>query len=437
MQAISHTAQFDRRSATLLGLGEVMDEALDLDALIVWPVDADDASTADAGQLAAMAATAHAELAARAGRSAICSVPIVDEGRTLGVIVLERSGGAAAAPPFDSDTVALCRTLGLLLGPIYALKRDAERSAWRRGTDAVGAASAALVGPGHPGAKLAGALLLLGALLLAFVSVPYRVAARTVVEGAVQRAAVAPFDGYLAESLVRAGDTVQQGQPLARLADRELQLEQGRWRAEHDVAQRKYRQAAAAQDRAAMAMVTAQADQAQAQLSLVEDKLARATVRAPFDGTVVSGDLTQLQGSPVEQGKLLFEIAPLDRWRLVLEVDERDIGPLRPGQTGQLALAGLPHRRLGLVVQRITPISTAQDGRNFFRVEAQLEPAAGAAEGAAAGAAGAATTRTTVPGLRPGMEGIAKVEVGQQRLVWIWTHGLTDWLRLAWWKWSL
>jgi hypothetical protein len=66
-------------------------------------------------------------------------------------------------------------------------------------------------------------------------------------------------------------------------------------------------------------------------------------------------------------------------------------------------------------VRRITSVSTAQDGRNFFRVEAQVERPS--------------------PRLRIGMEGIAKVEVGERRLAWIWTHGLLDWARLALWSW--
>ena len=39
------------------------------------------------------------------------------------------------------------------------------------------------------------------------------------------------------------------------------------------------------------------------------------------------------------------------------------------------------------------------------------------------------------PGLRPGMEGIGKVVVGERSLLWIWTHGFFDWLRLALWNW--
>ncbi len=37
--------------------------------------------------------------------------------------------------------------------------------------------------------------------------------------------------------------------------------------------------------------------------------------------------------------------------------------------------------------------------------------------------------------LRPGLEGVAKIEVGRRRLVWIWTHELFDWIRLWAWSW--
>src|SRR6185437_9538949 len=111
--------------------------------------------------------------------------------------------------------------------------------------------------------------------------------------GAVQSAAVAPFEGYIAASFVRAGEQVKRGQKLCQLVDQDLKLEQTRWQAERDLAQQKLRQASAAQDRALMVMATAQSDQAQAQLSLVTEKIARSTIVAPFDGLVVSGDLSQ------------------------------------------------------------------------------------------------------------------------------------------------
>ena len=143
-------------------------------------------------------------------------------------------------------------------------------------------------------------------------------------------------------------------------------------------------------------------------------RLARVQVVAPFDGVVVKGDLSQLLGSPVEQGKVLFELAPLDAWRVVLKVDERDVGRVSVGAPGELVLASVPGQAWPFTVSKLTPVSVAEDGRNHFRVEAALDGDA--------------------PKLSPNMEGVAKVQVGRETLLWIWTHRLTDWLRLAWWK---
>ena len=164
-----------------------------------------------------------------------------------------------------------------------------------------------------------------------------------------------------------------------------------------------------------MAILQAQIEQIDAMLSLVADKLSRATLTAPFDGIVVAGDLHQLLGTPVELGKVLFTVAPLDSYRVILQVEERDISYLKLGQRGELTLSGIPHRQMEFSVEQITPVSTAQDGRNFFRVEARLfNPS---------------------DRVRPGMEGVGKVDVDERRLIWIWTHNLIDWVRLTVWKW--
>ena len=37
--------------------------------------------------------------------------------------------------------------------------------------------------------------------------------------------------------------------------------------------------------------------------------------------------------------------------------------------------------------------------------------------------------------LRPGMDGVGKVDVGDRSYGWILFHGLVDWLRLKLWLW--
>ncbi len=399
---ISHTASFDARSDLVRHLGEAMDEAFDLGVPVLHPAQGDDA----------LRALAHAEAARALQVGAMLSVPLIDAGQTIGVLTLERNDG----PPFDADVQRLARAVGVVLGPAWALQRQNSRSTWERWREALHSARLALFGPRHPGVKLAATLTLLTLAVLTLVQVDHRVSARTAIEGATQIAAAAPFDGFVAEGLVRAGDTVRKGQPLARLDDRDLKLEAARWRAEREQLSRRWQVAQAAADRGAMGVVAAQVNQAEAQLALAEDKLARAVLSAPYDGVVVSGDLSQLIGTPVEQGKLLFEVAPLEGYRVVLKVDDRDIGRLRVGQRGELVLSSLPGRPMAFTVRAVTPVSAQQDGRNVFRVEAQLDAA-------------------DLARLRPGMEGVGKVVVGEASLLWVTTHGFVDWLRLALWSW--
>jgi multidrug efflux pump subunit AcrA (membrane-fusion protein) len=154
--------------------------------------------------------------------------------------------------------------------------------------------------------------------------------------------------------------------------------------------------------------------QAEAALALVREKHARAAITAPFDGRIVSGDLSQQLGAPVEQGHVLFEIAPLDAWRVVLKVDERDIVQLHAGQPGELVLAGLPGEHFRIQVSKISPVAQPEDGRNSFRVEARM-------------------VGGVPPRIQPGMEGVGKVAAGEHSLLWIGFHRVFDWVRYALW----
>ena len=89
------------------------------------------------------------------------------------------------------------------------------------------------------------------------------------------------------------------------------------------------------------------------------------------------------------------------------------IADVEKGMQGHLALSSIPGELLPFTVEKLTPISTSADGRNFFRVEASLG--------------------TAFASLRPGMEGVGKIGAGDRRLIWLWTHDLLDWLRL--WLW--
>lgn len=399
VEAVSHTAWFDDK-ANLVNLAALaMNEAFDQRAQIVLP-------EPSAG--VALITAAHRRYGEECGSAALASIPLQAGARVVGVWLLERD------TPFSGEELEILEALALTLGPILELKQAGDESLVSHGRRALQHTLRHVTDTSLPGIKLIAVATGIVVLLLAVVQVDYRVGAPAVIEGSTQRAAVAPFQGYIQTAPGRAGDLVRAGQVLATLEDKDLLLERARWQAEHEVAQRKAQEAMAKGDRVELRLASAQADQAGAQLDLVLEKLTRVQITAPFDGIVVRGDLSQQIGSPVEQGKLLFEISPLETWRVILKVDERDIGYLAEGMAGELMLTSLPSQSYPLTVKKVTPVATAEDGRNYFRVEAGLGGA--------------------VPALRPNMEGVGKVVAGQRSLLWIWTHRLADWLRLTYWK---
>ena len=400
--AMSHSAEFKQHTNLIRSISEAMDETVDQRETIVYP-------NGSAGS--AVVSRAHAELARQHGAGAVCSIPLEALGVPIGAVMLERP----IERPFDSKAIELCQAVAALAGPILETHRRDDRWLITKAVDAANSYLVSLFGPRHVALKLVTATIV-GLVLFCFlVKGDHRVSAKTVLEPIVQRAAAAPFNGYIREAPVRAGDLVQAGQVLCTLDDRELRLERLKSLSKLEEYQKEYHKAMAEREAAKVEILTAQMHQAQAEIALLDDQLAHTKVLAPFDGIVVTGDLSQQLGAPIEKGKVLFEIAPLDSYRLVIEVDERDIADVVVGQQGSLMLSAFPSEIIDVTVEKITPVSTAKEGRNFFRVEAQFDQ--------------------PHDRLRPGMEGAGKIEIDRRPLMWIWTHQIVDWIRLAVWSW--
>jgi len=402
VEAISGVQSLRHRSGAVAAVEAAMTEALDQRSIVHWP--APDSSPRQVLRR-------HVALAALSGDRSICSIPASRGHEFCAVVTLER----ATVDRFEPDEIRRADALlGLSLPGLEGLRRERH---WPReiALGSLSRTATALLGPrGLPGKLIALAifLLLLGSIII---KGDHRVTAECQLEAEVMRAAVAPFDGYVASAPRRAGDRVEERGVLAEMERRDLGLELTKWDSEVRRLERAHAKALAGEDPAQIPIVQAQIDQARSQGDLFRERMRQATIRAPISGWVVSGDLTQRLGAPISQGEVLFEVAPLDAYRLALRTDERDVASVKEGQRGMVTFAALPSDKMPFTVDRVTPISESGEGSNLFRVEGRLD--------------------VEHPDLRPGLEGVAKVLIDRKPWLWIWSHDVLDWLRLTAWRW--
>lgn len=418
LHAMSHTDKFTRKMRIVQDLEAAMEEVIDQDVEVAYP----------AGEQATYISRAAAELSRGHGPAAVLGLPMRYDGQAVAVLTLQR----AAEKPFTLEEIQTLRlTCELCTARMVELQ---QRDQWlgAKLADRARQSLVWLIGAKHTWTKLA-AVLILG--FIGFVCIAkgtYRVQAPFVIESRQAQSIPAPFEGIVEEVFVKPGDPVVAGQTilaLMRTDELEQQLnaarmEQRRYQREADMAMR--------QDQHGERQVAiAQADEIAAQIKLLEYRLAHAKVVSAVTGVVTRGELHQQAKPPVQRGSVMFEVAPIDQLRATLMVPEeqvidlleaeRDGGPdgKKPALSGRLASAAEPGRYIRFEVDRISPVAEVLDQRNVFRVEASLIAAEDSSE--------------SISRLRPGMEGLAKVDIDRRRYAWIWSRELVNWIRMKLW----
>lgn len=400
--AVSHAAGFGNKLSSIREIGDAMDEAVDQRAVVLYPVN-------EGWEY--RVTRAHQELATAQRAGAVLTIPLQANHKIIGAVTLQHPHPTG----FSEATVEMCDAVAAVVGPVLEEKRLNDRPVIIKLVEAIGIQLRRLLGPRYFGRKVATVILAALVTYFSFATDRYTVTSPALVEGTIQRTILAPFDGYVESEHLRAGEIVRAGEVLARLDDQDLNLERVRLVTSRQQRMTEYDRALASHDRAEALIIKTQIDQADAQLALIDEQLSRTALVAPFDGVVVFGDLSQSIGASVERGQELFKIAPLDTYRVILEVHESDIEDIEIGQTGVLRVASVPEEPMTYRIERITAISEQKEGRNFFRVEAALQ--------------------SMSDRLRPGMEGIAKTEIDERLLIESYTGKLIDWAYLALWRW--
>lgn len=166
-------------------------------------------------------------------------------------------------------------------------------------------------------------------------------------------------DGRITSILVREGARVGQGTGLFKIDDAELSAEVARARADRDLTRQNLERTKAlladqASSQAELERADAAARSAEASLTLLQTRLNRTTVRAPFAG--VMGARSVSVGDYVTSQTPLATLQTVNPQRAVFTVPERYAAVLERGQKVEFQVAALADRTFTGTVDFVDPV---------------------------------------------------------------------------------
>ncbi|MCL7714043.1 efflux RND transporter periplasmic adaptor subunit [Stenotrophomonas mori] len=182
---------------------------------------------------------------------------------------------------------------------------------------------------------------------------------------------VAKTSGVALEVLVEEGQQVRAGQPLARLDPDRARLSVAQSEAQMHKLENSYRRA----EKLVQQQLVSAADVDQLRYDLENARalhrmavleLSYTTVLAPIAGVVASRDIKP--GNFVQINSPIIRIVDGSRLEATLNVPEREIAKLKPGQAVSLQVDALPGKTFAGTVDRVAPV--VDTGSGTFRVVA-------------------------------------------------------------------
>ena len=215
--------------------------------------------------------------------------------------------------------------------------------------------------------------------------------------GPAEQVSVRPeINGRLEELPVDLGDRVRQGDLLFKLDDKELQQQRAsnltaieRARLELQKAERDYLRA---QDLLAANLISQELydntkttfelaknslDRAQKDLALIDERLTKTEVRAPFDCTVLTRPISvgqAVSGSGgFNSGTEVLSIADLNYLIINAHINQADVPRLQPNQTVEVGVEAVAGLKVTGVVERIAPQATIRNNIKGFAARIRIE----------------------------------------------------------------
>jgi multidrug resistance efflux pump len=381
-----------------------MEECLDTDDVVV----SQDAEM-DSESTALYPGYLHKQWQAAAGGDAVASIPLHADERVVAVISVRRS----RSEPFTESLVKEITTRVEPFAPALCMVHKSSRPLLTHVRDDGFRFMESLTDRKKHTTKITVTAFLIFVAWFCFGTVQNDVSVTCRLVPDQSRHLASPFEGLLQAVNVVEGDRVVAGQILATLNARELLRERAELLAEQNVLDLQKNLALAENLPTDFQLVAANQKLVIAKLRTLDARIAIASVTAPFDGLVVAGNWQQRVGSVVAKGETLFEIAPTDVLSLEIRIPETEVDDVHDGMGGRFALAARPERAFRFTIDCIDSTPEIINGESVYLAHASAS--------------------ITGHWTKPGMEGVAKIDVGKVA-VWKTVFGsLIDYLHLKLW----
>ena len=398
--AISNLEDFKRHTEAVHVLEGLFEEACEQNEIVAYP-EINDRFMVD---------RTHQKYLKKLGLSQVVTIPVSLNDAIIAVVTCEKQDSKLTVS--EIDTIKLIfNQIAPWVNVLYFNDRwvGSRIALWCRET------LGSLLGVEHSVLK-AMVIVISAAILYSIIGVwDYKVDGRAILKTDSVNYISAPYDGLISDVNVHEGDKVARGDLLLKLDTQELVLKEAQESAKKISYEHEIEKHRANETFADMLIAQSRVNEAQAGLDKIRYYIKQADIKAQFDGIVVEGDKQKLLGAPVSKGDLLLKIAKVDAMYAVIRISERDIDHISQKAIGQLILLSRPNDTFDITFDKLIPMAEVdQREGNVFVINAAIdgEPQAW---------------------WRPGMSGIAKINAGERKIIWILTHRLTEFIRMYFW----
>ncbi len=157
----------------------------------------------------------------------------------------------------------------------------------------------------------------------------------------------------------------------------------------------------------------AEVDMLEEQQRILEKELAKADIRAPITGTVVTPFVQRILNQYLVAGDEVCRIVDMDTVQIEMMVPEKEMADVKPAYPILMKVRSYPTDEFEGRVDFIAPVAETVFNQRFIKIRTEVSNEEGM--------------------LKPEMTGVAKIHAGQRRIISLMTRRIIRWVRIEYW----